>query len=348
MSAPGRLRGARLLLGAAVLLAACGPRPEPFHQQRILAFGTLVDVSLWEVDEDRAEEAFHVLGQELNWMHDAWHAWRPSAVTTLNRQIQSGETFVPDPATLPLVDISTDFALKSGHLFNPAIGKLIALWGYQADEPGKTPPDPALIAELVGQNPRMDDIRHDGSSLRGRNPAVQLDFGGFAKGYGVDRAMERLQAMGIRNAVVAAAGDIRVIGRHGDRPWRIGIRHPRQAGAIASLDMERDENISTSGDYERYFEYEGRRYHHIIDPRTGYPAQGTASVTVVSHNGALADAAATGLFVAGPREWRATATRLGVDQVMLVATDGTVCMTPRMAERVQLEVTPPPRVLVVP
>ena len=194
----------------------------------------------------------------------------------------------------------------------------------------------------------MYDIRYEGASLRGRNPAVQLDFGGFAKGYGVDRAVERLQAMGIRNAIVAAAGDIRVIGRHGDRPWRIGIRHPRQPGAIASLDMEGDENISTSGDYERYFEHAGRRYNHIIDPRTGYPAQGTASVTVVAHNGALADAAATGLFVAGPREWRKTAASLGVDQVMLVATDGTVYMTPGMAQRVRFEVTPAPTVVVEP
>lgn len=330
----------------ALLLAGCGPRDEPFYQQRLLAFGTLVDVSLWGVDADRATEAFRALGEEFNWMHQAWHAWRPSTVTRLNRQLQSGEPFAPDPGVLPLVEISTRLALASGHLFNPAIGRLIALWGYQADAPGQAPPPPEVVAELVRQAPRMDDIVREGDALRCRNPAVQLDFGGFAKGYGVDRAVERLQALGVGNAVVAAAGDVRAIGRRGDRPWRIGIRHPRAPGVLASIEIEGDENVSTSGDYERYFEHEGRRYHHIVDPRTGYPAQGTASVTVVTHGGALADAGATALFVAGPEGWARTAAALGIDQVLLVASDGAVHLTPAMAARVRFETTAPPSVRV--
>jgi len=333
---------AAVALLLALALAGCGEAREPFYHQRLLAFGTLVDVSLWGVDPELATTAFRVLGEEFNWMHEAWHAWRPGTLTALNRQLQAGAPFTPDPAVLPLVELGSSFAAASGHLFNPAIGRLIALWGYQADEPGKAPPPAEAIADLVRRNPRMDDIVREGEWLRCRNPAVQLDFGGFAKGYGVDRAAERLKALGVRNAIVAAAGDIRVMGQRGERPWRIGIRHPRQAGVLASIDLEGDENISTSGDYERYFEHEGRRYHHIFDPRTGYPAEGTASVTVVTRGGALADAGATALFVAGPEGWPRTAAGLGIDQVLLVASDGTVHLTPGMAARVRFEVSPPP------
>jgi thiamine biosynthesis lipoprotein len=106
---------------------------------------------------------------------------------------------------------------------------------------------------------------------------------------------------------------------------------------IASIDVSGDESVFTSGDYERFFESGGRRYHHIIDPRTGYPAMGTRSVTVVCSNGAVADAAATALFVAGPDKWPAIAESMGVDQVMLIASDGRVQMTASMEKRIHFE-----------
>jgi FAD:protein FMN transferase len=115
-----------------------------------------------------------------------------------------------------------------------------------------------------------------------RNRAVQLDFGAFAKGHVAQLGGEHLRGLGIDNAIVAVAGDIRALGTHGERAWRVGIRHPRAAGILAATELHDGESISTSGDYERYFTYENRRYHHLLDPRTGHPADGAVSVTVIA------------------------------------------------------------------
>ena len=142
--------------------------------------------------------------------------------------------------------------------------------------------------------------------------------------------IDLLRARGIHNAIVNAGGDLRAIGTHGARPWHIGIRHPRKDGILASIDSAGDTSIFTSGDYERLFEVNGKRFHHILDPRTGYPATGTVAVTVVHENGAIADAAATALFVAGPADWADIARQMGIDRVMLVDSEGTIHMTPAM------------------
>jgi len=120
----------------------------------------------------------------------------------------------------------------------------------------------------------MSDIHIDGTLVESHNSDVQLSLGAFAKGYAIDLAMEYLQSQGIENAVINAGGDLRVIGQHGERPWRIGIRHPREDGMIAWLDAEANESIFTSGDYERFYMHDGKRYHHTRDPRTGYHATG--------------------------------------------------------------------------
>lgn len=334
-----------LLLAAVLAVGACSPVDEPLFQTRLLAFGTLVDLSIWGASPEQAERAAEALSRDLNYMNETWHAWRPSTLSALNGQLASGKTFRADPAVLPLVRQSRALAEASGELFDPAIGKLIALWGFHSDEPHGPPPDPRSVAQLVAQHPTMRDIHIDGDTLRCDNPAVQLDFGGFAKGYGVDRMIEKLQAMGIRNAIVNAGGDLRAIGRHGERPWHIGIQHPRAGGVLASLETDGDDSVFTSGDYERYYVHEGRRFHHIIDPRTGFPAEGASSVTVIHDNGAEADAAATALLVAGPAQWYRVAKSMGIKYVMLVDAGGDVHMNPAMATRVHFEVEPIPHVI---
>ena len=128
-------------------------------------------------------------------------------------------------------------------------------------------------------------------------------------------------------------GDLRAIGRRGPRAWRIGIRAPRDTRILAAIETGGDDAVFTSGDYERYFDYQGRRYHHILDPRDGYPTQGLASVTVLHANAGLADAAATALLVAGPEAWPAMARALGVEAVMVVNADGTPEVTAAMQPR---------------
>lgn len=328
------------LLPLLVLLpSACGTRDDQLHRAQFLIFGTLVEISLWGVDAEHAQRATAQVSADLEQMHNDWHAWHDSPLTRLNKALASGKPVTVPPSIIPLVQKSIALSHASGGLFNPAIGKLIGLWGFQQnDPPSAVPPENSRVDAIAALRPAMQDLTLTQNQLQSHNPGVQLDFGAIAKGYAVDLAIEELRKLGIANAIVNAGGNLRAIGKHGDRPWRIGIRNPRGPGVLASVEARGDESILTSGDYERFFEYQGRRYHHILDPRTGYPARGFASVTVIYHDAATADAASTALFVAGPQRWREIARKMGIQHVMVVDDKGQVTMTPAMAERVRFEV----------
>lgn len=315
------------------------------HKQDFYAFGTLVSMSLYGVDEALAQKAFATAIDDFNFMHEAWHPWQAGSLGRVNSLLPQNGQFSLAPSIKPLIQQSTQYFIASDGMFNPAIGGLIKLWGFSQVEMPTQPPDRNAIQALVAKAPKMTDLEVQGFSLKTKNTAVLLDFGGFAKGYGIDRVIEHLRELGVQNAVLNAGGDIRAIGSKGGKPWNIGIRHPRHAGVIASIEVMGDETVLTSGDYERYFIHNGERYHHIIDPRTGYPAKGVTSVTVVSPEAALADAAATALMVAGLDDWRRIATKMGVKQVMLIASNGDVHITPELKKRMRFEVQPLPKII---
>jgi thiamine biosynthesis lipoprotein len=339
-------RGYGLLL--LILLVGCGQKPAEFHHT-ILKFDTLINVTLYDVDEQVADRAFAHLDQRFADYQHSWTPYEPSELTRINQLIAVGEPASVAPSVLPLIALSIPLAEQTGNLYNPAIGKLIKLWQFHRhDEPDIQPPDAKKIAALVAAGPKLADLHLQGSRLQCDNPQVELNFGAFAKGYAVDMAMRQLREMGIRNAIFAVGGDVKALGRHGDRAWRIGIRHPRQDAVIASLDMQGEESISTSGDYERYFSYQGKRYHHILDPRTGYPAQGTQAVTVVHHDSALADVAATALFVAGPQHWFELAKTLQLKLVLFIDEDGKLQVTPELMKRLEFNAEIPTAIQVTP
>jgi thiamine biosynthesis lipoprotein len=323
-----------------LVLAAggCGQRKDETYHDQFFAFGTLVDISVYGVDPQLAESACRKIESDFMDMHASWHAWQTGALATLNRQLARLEPATTAPSLLPLLKEANRLSRVSTGLFNPVIGNLIALWGFHDNAlPVGTLPDSAAIRKLVAQAPSVDNVTISDTTVTSDNPAVAYDLGGFAKGYAIDRAIEHLRKAGIQNAIVNTGGDLRVIGQHGERPWHIGIRHPRETGILASLDISGDASIFTSGDYERFFEVDGRRYHHIIDPRTGYPADSTVSVTVIHSDAATADAAATALFVAGPDEWLSIARKMGIRYVMLIDTRGTIHMNPAMQSRLHFE-----------
>lgn len=336
----------------AVLLATCYSllatvscsKPEPLYQEQLLALGALVDISLWGVEPDAARHAADELTADFNHIHTTWHAWKPSGLTRINAQLVTGNAFSVDPEMIPLLVRARALSQASDHLFNPAIGQLLTRWGFQGDEPKGPPPNPAVIHTLISQHPTLDDVVIEGDHLRNTNRGVQLDVGAIGQGYAVDVAIAHLRRLGVENAMVNASGDIRVIGRHGNRPWRIGIRDPRGSGILASIELQGDESIVTSGTYERYFDYAGKRYHHIIDPRTGYPAQGTLSVTVLATDATTADAASTALVVAGVKDWQRIARAMGIKQVMLIDDHGTVHIDPVLTKRIRFETTPAPKI----
>jgi thiamine biosynthesis lipoprotein len=327
-----------ILITGCVLLAGCDKPAPPTHNDTILSFGTIIDISLYGVDQQQADAAMAALRDDFHYMHTTWHAWHPSALGRTNELLALQTEFSLAPSILPLVKRSAALSRTSQGLFNPAIGKLIELWGFHSDTlPQGPPPPPADIRALVGSHPSMDDIAFTDISMQSHNKAVRLDFGAIGKGMAVDIAMEHLKEMGIHNAIINMGGDLRAMGSKGGTPWKIGIRHPRRNGVIASLTIHDDESVFTSGDYERYFEYQGKRYHHILDPRTGYPARGVTSVTVIHAQGTVADAAATALFIAGAEQWPAIARSMGVNNVMLIDSKGNIHLTPSMRQRLHFE-----------
>ncbi len=328
------------LLAFALLFTLQGceqQKPAKEFNETVFTFGTLVEVTMVGVEEKHALAAYTAILDDFNYMHNTWHAWQRNALARINGLLKTGAPFSLAPSILPLITSAQTLSEQSEGLFNPAIGQLINLWGFHSDSRDEMLPLPTQIEidAFLANTPSMSDVVIEGLSMHGTNKNLQLDFGGFAKGYAVDVAIEHLRELGIENAIINAGGDLRAIGRHDDRAWRIGIRHPRDKGVFASVDIEGDESVFTSGDYERFFENEGKRYHHIIDPRTGYPANQTRSVTIIHSNGATADAAATALFVAGPKDWHRIAKTMGIKYVMLIDQQGLVHMNPAMAERIR-------------
>lgn len=328
---------------AVMLLAACQPAEPPLIERRFIALGTIVDITLYGIDAERADPVLAAVERDFHRLHHDWHAWEDSELTALNRALRQGDTAAVAEDLAPALTQARHLSRASGGLFDPAIGGLMALWGFHSNDLPDRAPDAAEIEAWLAGRPRMTDLELEDGRARSPNPRLQLDLGAFAKGVAVDRAIARLRAAGIDNAIVNAGGDLRAIGAR-ERPWRIGIRHPRAPGVLASIETQDDESIFTSGDYERYFEVDGTRYHHIIDPRSGHPARGTASLTVIHGEAATADAAATALFVAGDA-WPETAAAMGIERVMRVRPDGTVELSPAMAERIRYETEVEPEVM---
>lgn len=325
-----------LFLCLFLLLTACSDSDRA-RQAKFYAFGTEIDVSLYGVDEATADTTIEVLEQAFAYTDNTWHAWRPSTLTDINHAISNRQVITISADVEAVLSQAKTLAQNSQHLFNPAAGKLFELWGFHQDNwfESHPPPSQTDIDNWLANIANMDDIQINNHELSSTNPMVKLGFGGFAKGYAVDTAIAALQKQGVTNAIVNIGGDLRVIGSHGARPWVIGIRHPRRDGMLASIALHDDESVFTSGDYERFFEFEGKRYPHILDPRTGYPAQGSTSVTVLHTNAAEADAAATALFVAG-KDWPQLAKSMKIEHVMIVTTEGQIELSPKMAARVQL------------
>lgn len=329
----------------ALTLAACSPTPS-VHKESLYVFGTLVSISAYTADKAAFERALEAVDGEFQQMHRDWHAWKGEGeLVRLNRAMAAGEVHRVGPFLLPLITQAKTLSLQSLGLFDPAIGNLIALWGFHSDEPPTgEPPSREAIGKLLEDAPTMADLTIDDDRVSSSNRRVNIDLGAFAKGYALQLAIDRLATFGITSAIVNAGGDLCVAGRRGDRPWRIGIRHPQGRGVIASMDIADGECVLTSGNYERYREYQQVRYAHIIDPRSGYPVAHVASATVVSKDGGLADAAATALSVAGPDQWLEVSSRMGLQEVMLVDETGRIYLTPEMQQRVRFQ-DPPDEVI---
>jgi thiamine biosynthesis lipoprotein len=319
-----------------LLLASC-QRTETTHHTTGRVFGTVVEVSIYGGSPERAAETSRLVLNEFDRLHHKFHAWQPSMLTALNDAIAKGEPFEADPEMVSLLQSATVLAERSDNLFNPAIGHLIRLWGFQSSTFERQDPPADQIRRWVDANPRLSDLRYQGSTITSTNRAVMIDLGGYAKGYALDRAAIILRAAKVKAALVNVGGNLLAIGQPGKRPWRVGIQDPRGDGTLASIALHDNEAIGTSGDYQRYFMKDGKRHPHIIDPRTGKTVDLVASVTVITSGGADAGLRSDGnskpLFITGPATWQQMARQMGLKEVLLIDAGKQFLMTPEMRAR---------------
>ena len=324
-----------LILLAALLLAACGRTP--LQEQQAYVFGTRVEVIVVSVAPEQGRQAIAAVLREFDRLHRTYHAWQESELTVLNLAISAGRPQQVTPELAELVGEAQQLSRQGDYLFDPGIGQLIKLWGFQADEFKAELPAKAEIESWLANKPSIADITLNGATVRSRNRRVALDFGGYLKGVALDRAAAILRDQGIHNALINIGGNVMALGSKEGRKWKVGIQHPRQPGPLATVELDDGEAIGTSGDYQRFFEVDGKRYPHLLDPRTGYPADHTQAVTVVipagPKAGTLSDASSKPIFIAGPEHWREMAQKMNIGLVLRVDRNNRVFVTEALHQR---------------
>lgn len=324
------------LLLCTLLLAACSK--SELYQQESYVFGTRVVISVWGAPETQAQEGIAAAMSELDRLHAKLHAWRPSDVMRLNEAFARGQTVAIDQELSELLQQARGYATKSDQLFNPAISQLVEIWGFHRDNFEPVTPNPKTIATLLAAHPSLDDLDFNGDRISSRNAAVAIDLGGFAKGWALDRVAKILHDKGINDALINIGGNVLALGSKGSDHWKVGLQHPRKPAAMASIRLKDGEAIGTSGDYQRYFVKDGQRYSHIIDPRTGQPAQTLQAATVITppgqNAGALSDVATKPIFIGGKENAARYAKAFGIQDYLLVDAEGHVLASHSMLSRI--------------
>lgn len=248
-------------------------------------------------DEARARALAEAAVAEVRRIEQRFSRYRPdSIVSRINAAAGSGRPVAVDAETAQLLDFAALLHRQSGGLFDITSGVLRQAWDFRA---ARLPDADRLRACLdrIG----WDRVHWTGEAIALPEAGMELDFGGFGKEYAADRAATLLLEGGVRSGLVNLGGDLRVLGPHPDgSPWRLGVAHPRQPGAVALEWAVHQGALATSGDYERYFELDGQRYCHILNPRTGWPVGHWQSVTVAAPSCLAAGALTTLAMLAGP------------------------------------------------
>ncbi len=269
-----------------------------------------------------------------------WYAFGNGELARVNGQLAQGQPAPVSADLAPLITRALDLHARSGGLFDPGVCALVRLWQFDSEAALATatatgPPPAAVIQALRQSQGTLAEAHFDGRTISVARPLC-IDLGGMAKGTALERARLVLRQRGIGNALLNIGGSSQLaLGRKATRLWYIGLKDPQGSRVFGRLALAPGEAASTSGNYERGYTKNHRRYHHILDPRTGAPTTETAGVTVLARDAELADAASTALMVAGPSRFRETCAALGIRDALLVTTTGALLTTPGMAIRLR-------------
>jgi thiamine biosynthesis lipoprotein len=338
-------------VAALTLLAALGPdAAAPAGQASPVArsfavMGTEARITIWTADVPRAQRAIEDAHTEIlrveKLMTD-WDRpeWGPSDVVRVNAGAGKQAVKVSDE-TLAVVEEALDMSKRSQGAFDITFAAMKGLWKFDEDLDPKVPPREEIERRRKLINWRDVVVDRKAKTIKLKRAGMRLGLGGIAKGYGVDRCAGVLRAAGFTDFMVQAGGDLYVSGKKGPASWMVGVRDPRggPAAIIARMPIQ-DHAFSTAGDYERAFVLQGRRYHHIIDPKTGYPATASREVTIFAPTAFLADALDDAVFILGPKKGLALVASFPDCAALIVDAHNQVWTSPSLEGKLQRTAAP--------
>jgi thiamine biosynthesis lipoprotein len=315
---------ASLLLIAALLSP---PLSAAWISEQTAIMGTRIGVEAWHDDEGEATRAIDAVFAEFHRLDQALSPYIESSELYRVNQQASNKPVVISREFFDLINTSLVYSQLTGGAFDITFASV----GYQYDyRAGIKPSEQAIAKTLPLINFHLVSLDSETLTVKFERPGVRIDLGGIAKGYAVDRGIEILRHHGIAHGLISAGGDSRLLGDHRGRPWNIGIQAPRKKQGLAAVLPLSETAISTSGDYERYFERDGIRYHHIISPKTGLSAGELRSVTILGPNATRTDALSTSVFVLGLEKGLALINRLDDLEAVIIDSQGVMHMSQGM------------------
>jgi thiamine biosynthesis lipoprotein len=310
-------------------LAATAARAE-WYQREEAIMGTRVEVQLWAEDESTARRAIDAVMAEMRRTDELMSTYKPdSQLSQVNAHAYERPVKV-DADIIDVVETALQYSRLSDGAFDITYASVGYLYDYRAH---RHPSDAQIAAALPAVDYRQLLVDREARTIRFLKPGMRIDLGGIAKGWAVDRGVEILQEFGIEHAMVNAGGDTRLLGDRRGKPWIVGIRDPRNEGAVVTRIPMQDEAMSTSGDYERFFEEGGVRYHHILSPGTGKSPGLVRSVTVIGPTATRTDGLTKPVFILGPERGMDFIRRMGDVEAVIVDAEGRIHYSPGLEPR---------------
>lgn len=330
-------------MSLAVLLSVvsgCARQKEYSSQQFLM--DTVVEITVFGATEEKAREGAAAAFDEIKriadltdrFAHPGSKAFSRSDVCRVNSMAGISPVMVSRDV-LTMVELSQEYNKITGGAFDITVGPLMDLWSFSRQP--SVPPEKLLRERLslVGMDKVVID--KNGKSVFLTRKGMSLDLGAVAKGYAAEKAAGILKEKGITQGIINAGGNVVVLGKKGNEtPWKLGIQNPRDGDSLIGVLDIHDQAVVTSGDYQRYFEKSGVRYHHLLDPSTGKPARDLISVTVVCDSSARADILSTALFVMGKEKGMELLSRLHGVEALFVSRDKEITVTPGLEDKIQV------------
>ena len=304
-----------------VLLLGAAPVRADWMQRTEAIMGTRCYVELWADDQEKGNDAIDAVMAELRRIDDLMSHYKPESQLSQINQYGNERPVQVDKELFDLIKLSTHYSEITEGAFDITYASV----GYLYDYRNRIHPSEEQIrAKLPAVNWRNMLFDEEHHTVRFEHPGMRIDLGGIGKGYAVDRGIAILKERGVTRALVTAGGDIRIIGDRMGRPWLVAIRHPDDPKKVVTRIPLADSAVSTSGDYERYFDEGGVRYHHIIDPRTGHSASKVRSATILAPTATQTDGMSKTAFVLGAEKALEIINRMPEYDAVFILPDGRV------------------------